>query len=156
MNVIMVCAWMVWSSDAVKHECYYGLGTDALVIRCSCNLALCWFGHGCSGHRRQWSITLWVSFSGTHEMLLRYAACDDHNMTTTVTAIAMSGVGGRGRCPGSVSGGRWPLSGDRCPVAAGVWWPVAGWKAAEKVCRGPSQGSYGVRKCSSTFLSGGK
>ena len=95
-------------------------------------------------------------------MLLRYAACDDHNMTTTVTAIALSGVGGGGRCPVSVSGvcfpvsgGRWPMAGVRCPVAggrwpvagircpvagvrwpvAGVWWPVAGWKAAEKVYR---------------------
>ena len=59
-NVIMVWAWMVWSSDAVKHECYYGLRMDALVIKCSCKLALCWFGHGCSGHRRQWSMNVIV------------------------------------------------------------------------------------------------
>ena len=59
-NVIMVWAWMVWSSDAVKHECCYGLGMDTLVIRCSCTLALCWFGHGCSGHRRQSSMNVIV------------------------------------------------------------------------------------------------
>ena len=35
MNVIMVWAWMLWSSDAVKHERYYGLGMDALVTGCS-------------------------------------------------------------------------------------------------------------------------
>ena len=28
MNVIMVWAWMLWSSDAVKHEPYYGLGME--------------------------------------------------------------------------------------------------------------------------------
>ena len=28
MNVIMVWAWMLWSSDAVKHERYYGLGME--------------------------------------------------------------------------------------------------------------------------------
>ena len=35
MDIIMVWAWMLWSSDAVKQERYYGLGMDALVIRCS-------------------------------------------------------------------------------------------------------------------------
>ena len=46
MNVIMLWAWMLWSSneveherwmlwssDAVEHERYYGLGMEALVIR---------------------------------------------------------------------------------------------------------------------------
>ena len=33
MNVIMVWAWMLWSSDA-EDERYYGLGMDALVIGC--------------------------------------------------------------------------------------------------------------------------
>ena len=32
MNIIMVGAWMLWSSDAVKHERYYNLGLGALVI----------------------------------------------------------------------------------------------------------------------------
>ena len=31
-----------------KHERYYGLGMDALVIACS---TLLWFGHGCSRYR---------------------------------------------------------------------------------------------------------
>ena len=35
MNIIMVWARMLSSSDAVEHEHYYGLGTDALVIRWS-------------------------------------------------------------------------------------------------------------------------
>ena len=38
INDIMACAWMLWSSDAVEHERYYGLGMDgmdALVIGCS-------------------------------------------------------------------------------------------------------------------------
>ena len=58
-------------------------------------------------------------------MLLRYAACDDHNMTTTITTIAS--VSG-GRCL-PVSGGRWPV----WPVA-GVRWPVAGvrWPAGKQ------------------------
>ena len=63
-------------------------------------------------------------------MILRYAARDDHNMTTTITMIALSGV----RWP--VSGGRWSVAGVRWPVAGVRWpvgWPVAGWKAAEKV-----------------------
>ena len=34
MNVIMLWAWMLWSSDAVEHERYYDLGMDALVIGC--------------------------------------------------------------------------------------------------------------------------
>ena len=58
-----------------------------------------------------------------HGVLLRYAARDDHNMTTTITMIALSGVGGRWRWP--VSGGRWPVAGGRCPVAGGRW-PVGG------------------------------
>ena len=28
INIIMVSAWMLWSSDAVEHERYYGLGMD--------------------------------------------------------------------------------------------------------------------------------
>ena len=32
MNVTMVWAWMLWSSYGVEHDCYYGLGMDALVI----------------------------------------------------------------------------------------------------------------------------
>ena len=69
-------------------------------------------------------------------MLLRYAACDDHNMTTTIAMIALSGVGGRWRWPVAVSGGRcpvrWPplpVTGVRCPVAgpvAGGRWLVSG------------------------------
>ena len=43
MNAIMVwawmlrpiLAWMLWSSAAIQHERYYGLGVDALVIGCS-------------------------------------------------------------------------------------------------------------------------
>ena len=35
MNVLMVWAWVLWSSDAVEHERYYGLGMGALVIGCS-------------------------------------------------------------------------------------------------------------------------
>ena len=88
-NVIMVWAWMLWSSYGLRartlswfghgcsghrmlfeHERYYGLGMDALVIVCSSNTnvimvwawmlwssyalgtrTLLWFGHGCSGHR---------------------------------------------------------------------------------------------------------
>ena len=30
-----IWAWMLWTSDAVEHECYHGLGMDALVIGCS-------------------------------------------------------------------------------------------------------------------------
>ena len=29
MNVVMVWAWMLWSSDALEHELYYGLGMAA-------------------------------------------------------------------------------------------------------------------------------
>ena len=88
-NVIMVWAWMLWSSHALgartllwfghgcsghrmlcEHERYCGLGMDALVIVCSWNTnvivvwawmlwssyalgtrTLLWFGQGCSGHR---------------------------------------------------------------------------------------------------------
>ena len=32
MNIVIVCAWMLLSSDAVEHERYYCLGVDALVI----------------------------------------------------------------------------------------------------------------------------
>ena len=32
MNIIMVGAWMLWSSDAVEHERYSALDMDALVI----------------------------------------------------------------------------------------------------------------------------
>ena len=37
MNVIMAWAWMLWSSDAVENERYYGFGMDALVTVCSWN-----------------------------------------------------------------------------------------------------------------------
>ena len=61
-------------------------------------------------------------------MLLRYAARDDHNVTTRITMIALSGVGGRWRWP--VAGGsvRWPVSGGRCPVRwpSALRWPVSG------------------------------
>ena len=88
-NVIMVWAWMLWYSYALKtrtllwvghgcsgnrmlskHERYYGLGMDALVLVCSRNTnvimgwawmlwysyaletrTLLWVGHGCSGNR---------------------------------------------------------------------------------------------------------
>ena len=88
-NVIMVWAWMLWSSYAHRtrallwfghgysghrmlseHERHYGLGMDALVTICFWNMnvvmvwawmlwssytlgtrTLSWFGHGCSGHR---------------------------------------------------------------------------------------------------------
>ena len=42
MNVLMVWAWVLWSSDAVEHECSYGLGMDALVIGCSRTGTLLW------------------------------------------------------------------------------------------------------------------
>ena len=42
MNVIMLRAWMLWSSDAVKHE------------HCG--------GHGCSGHRMQSNMNVTVVF----------------------------------------------------------------------------------------------
>ena len=72
-------------------------------------------------------------------MLLRYAACDDHNMTTTITTIAS--VSG-GRCP-PVSGVRWPVAG--VAGVSGGRWPVAGWKAAEKVrLRGGSTQGLGL------------
>ena len=32
MNDTMAWAWMLWSSCGVEHECYYGLGMDALAI----------------------------------------------------------------------------------------------------------------------------
>ena len=32
MNVSMVWAWILWSSDAVEHERYHGLRMDALAI----------------------------------------------------------------------------------------------------------------------------
>ena len=88
-NVLMVWAWMLWSSYALRtrtlswlghgcsgdrmlleHRRYHGSGMDALVIVCSLNTnvimiwawmlwssyalgarTLLWFGHGCSGHR---------------------------------------------------------------------------------------------------------
>ena len=69
-NVIMVSAWMLWSSDSLKNERHYGLGMDAIVTVCSWNpngtlvwawmlwsayalgtRTLSWFGHGCTGHR---------------------------------------------------------------------------------------------------------
>ena len=31
MNVVMVWAWMLWTSDAVDNERSHGLGVDALV-----------------------------------------------------------------------------------------------------------------------------
>ena len=34
MDVIMVWAWMLWSSYALEHGCYYGFGMDALVNVC--------------------------------------------------------------------------------------------------------------------------
>ena len=49
MDITMVGAWMLWSSDAVKHERYYDLGMDALVIGCSQTCTPSQFGHGCSG-----------------------------------------------------------------------------------------------------------
>ena len=30
INTVIVCAWMLWSSDALPHECWYGLGMDTL------------------------------------------------------------------------------------------------------------------------------
>ena len=88
-NVIMVWAWVLWLPYALEprmllwsghgcsgyrmlsnHECYYGLGMDALVTICSRTTnvimvwawvlwlpyaleprTLLWFGHGCSGYR---------------------------------------------------------------------------------------------------------
>ena len=88
-NVIMVWAWMLWSAYALgtrtllwfghgcfgqrmlsEHECYSGLGMDALVSVCSRNTnvimvcawmlwsvyalrtrTLLWFAHGCFGQR---------------------------------------------------------------------------------------------------------
>ena len=35
MTVIMVRAWVLWSSDAVEHQRYYGWRMDALVVGCS-------------------------------------------------------------------------------------------------------------------------
>ena len=55
-NMLMVWAWMLWSSDAVRHEHAYGLGMDALVIRCFQKRAEKCFGHGCPGHRMQSSM----------------------------------------------------------------------------------------------------
>ena len=75
MNVVMVWAWMLWSSDAVKHERYYALGMDTLVIGCSRTQAFSWFGHGCFGHQMQsnmnvimvWALILWSSDAVEHE-----------------------------------------------------------------------------------------
>ena len=69
MNLIMVWASMLWSSDAVEHERYYGLGVDARVS------TLLWFGRGCSGHRMRtnmsvilnWAWMLWSSDAAQHE-----------------------------------------------------------------------------------------
>ena len=49
MDVIIVWAWMLWSSDAVEHERHCGLGMDASVIAHSQQRTLLWFGYGCSG-----------------------------------------------------------------------------------------------------------
>ena len=91
---------------------------------------------------------------GIYEGLLRYAACDDNNMATTITTIALSSVGGGGRW--SVAGGvvLCPVAGGRCLVAgvrsAGGRWPVAGWRTAEKVESAKGQGHdwvhYNLRK----------
>ena len=35
VNVILAFAWMLRSSNAVLHERCYGLGMDALVVRCN-------------------------------------------------------------------------------------------------------------------------
>ena len=58
---------------------------------------------------------LWVRCSGIHEVLLRYAARDDHNRTTTITMIAQSCVCGRG----AVDFGRWPVAVSGGPVSGG-------------------------------------
>ena len=34
MDAIVLWVWMLLSSDALEHGCYYGLGVDALVIGC--------------------------------------------------------------------------------------------------------------------------
>ena len=115
-SVMMVWAWLVWSSDAVKEKRSYGLGMDALVIRCSRKRIFPWFGHGCPVHRMQSSMSvIWFWCSGIHEGRSHYAAGDDHNMTMTMTTIAtigLSGVFGKGRWPVSGGSGRW-----QCPVA---------------------------------------
>ena len=71
---------------------------------------------------------------------------DDHNMTTTITMIALSGVGGRWRWP--VFGGRCSVAGGRCPVAGG-WWPVSGgwWPAGKQQKKSIVEGlGFGVRR----------
>ena len=76
MNILVVWAWMLWSSDAVKHERSYGVGMDALVDpRMQSNMTIIWFGHGCSGHRMQssmhvivvWAWILWSSDAVEHK-----------------------------------------------------------------------------------------
>ena len=83
---------MLWSSDAVKHARYHGLGMDALVIGAVENERYCglgmdvwssdavedkpaWFRHGCSGHQMQsnmnismvWAWILWSADAVEHE-----------------------------------------------------------------------------------------
>ena len=58
MEVIMVSAWMPWSSSAGRHERSYVLGMDALVTECSQAWMLYGLGIGCSGHQMQSGGTL--------------------------------------------------------------------------------------------------
>ena len=69
MNITIVWAWMLWSSDSVEHERHDGFGMDALVIGCSQTGTLLWLEHGCFGHQVQlkinvmlvWTWMLWSS-----------------------------------------------------------------------------------------------
>ena len=75
MNTIMVWAWMLWSSDAVEHGHYYGLGMDALVIGRSQtkNLLMVWawmLGHQMQSKKnvtRVWAWMPWSSDAVGHE-----------------------------------------------------------------------------------------
>ena len=81
MNIVVVWAWMLWSSDAIEHERSHGLGMDALAIGCTRTYAFLWFGHGCSGHRmrsnmnvimvRAWM--LWPSDASNIKVLMVWA-----------------------------------------------------------------------------------
>ena len=58
MNIIMVWAWML-----LEHERSYDLGMDALVIARSRARTLLWCVHGCSGHRTQSNMNVFMDWA---------------------------------------------------------------------------------------------
>ena len=64
MNVTMVWAWMLWSSDAVKHERYYGWAWNSghpMQSKMNATMDWAWM------LRTIWAWMLWSSDADEHE-----------------------------------------------------------------------------------------